>query len=251
MSEEQQAHDDHESFAVVADQGDLEGAAVGLAHMARDLLSQDSVQATLDRIVAHAVDLVEGCEHAGVLLLHRGSNVETAAATSELVHRSDQAQGELGEGPCFDAAFQKNQTYRIRDMEDQVPGWPQYAPVARDLGIGSMMGFLLYTEDDDLGALDLYSSEPNMFTYNSELAGWLLASHAAVAFSAARNSVQLESAVHTRQDIGEALGIIRERFGLDNDAAFALLKKVSQDHNLKIRDLARNVTTQGELPNGN
>lgn len=248
MSEEKQKHHNEESFAAVADQGDLEGAAVGLASMARDLLAQDSVQGTLDRIVAHAVELVEGCEHAGILLLHAGNNVETAAATSELVRRSDRAQGDLAEGPCFDAAFQKNQTYRIRDMEDHVPEWPQYAPVAREIGVGSMMGFLLYTEEEDLGALDLYSSQPNMFTYNSELSGWLLASHAAVAFSAARNSAQLQSAIKTRQEIGESLGIIRERFDLNDDDAFALLKKVSQDHNLKIRDLAQCITNNGEVP---
>lgn len=124
MSEHEMSGD----FLFVTDQGDLEGLAVGLADMARDLIKQDSVQATLDRVIAHAVDLVEGCEHAGVLLLHGRSKVETAAASSDLVRRSDELQGELGEGPCFDAAFQKQQTYRIAGMETTVEQWPRYAP---------------------------------------------------------------------------------------------------------------------------
>lgn len=220
-----------------ADQSELEELAVGLAQMARDLIAQDSVQATLDRILAHAVDLVEGCEHAGVLLLHGRSQVETAAASSDLVRRSDEIQGELGEGPCFDAAFQKQQVYRIADVETTVEQWPQYAPRARELGIGSMMGFLLFTDEGDLGALDLYSHEPNTFTQHSELVGWLLASHAAVAFSGARTTAQMRSAIDTRQ-----------RYKLTDDRAFELIKKVSQDRNIKLRDLAEQISTTGEAP---
>lgn len=94
-----------DELTAVSDSSDLEGLAIGLAGMARDLLAQDGVQNTLDRIVAHAVDLVEGCEQAGVLLLHARSRAETAAASGEVVRLSDAAQQELGEGPCFDAAF--------------------------------------------------------------------------------------------------------------------------------------------------
>lgn len=226
---------------------ELEGLAVGLAGMARDLLAQDSVQATLDRIVAHAVDLVEGCEDAGVLLLHGRSRVETAAASSELVQLSDRAQHELGEGPCFDAAFRKREVYRIADLETTTQRWPRYAPRARELGVGSMMGFLLYTDHGDLGALDLYSRSANTFTRHSELIGWLLASHAAVAFSAARTSTQLQSAVATRQEIGEAIGIVMERHSLDEDGAFQLLKKISQDRNTKLREIAHAINTGQEL----
>ncbi len=237
-----------DDFVSVSDQGDVEGLAIGLAQMARDLIAQDSVQATLDRIVAHAVDLVEGCQDAGVLLLHRGGRVETAAASSELVQQSDQLQGQLGEGPCFDAAFRKQQAYRIVDMETTVEQWPRYAPRARELGIGSMMGFLLFTDEGDLGALDLYSSEPNMFTQHSELVGWLLASHAAVAFSGARATAQMRAAIDTRQHIGEALGIVMERYKLTEDRAFELLKKISQDRNIKLRDIAEQINTTGEAP---
>lgn len=65
------------------------------------------------------------------------------------------------------------------------------------------MGFLLFTEDEELGALNFYSREPGAFTEGSELAGWLLASHAAIAFSSARTHAQMENAVATREVIGE------------------------------------------------
>jgi len=129
-----------------------------------------------------------------------------------------------------------------------VDRWPQYAPHARKLGVGSMMGFLLYTEDDNLGALDLYSSSPNAFTKQSEHVGWLVASHAAVAFSSARTHAQLHSAMESRHSIGEAIGIVMERYKLDEDQAFAVLRKSSQDQNTKLREIVRTVTETGGIP---
>lgn len=225
----------------------VEKFATELAQMARDLLAQQSVQQTLDRIVEHAVQLVDGCESAGVLTVD-AKQVRTLATTSDLVRTSDRIQGELGEGPCFDATRNAEDVYRIGDMTETVTRWPKYAPQARELGIGSMMGFMLYTEDDNLGALDLYSSKPNAFTPRSEHVGWLLASHAAVAFSSARTHAQLTTAMQSRHDIGEAIGIVMERYRLDEDQAFAVLKKSSQDQNIKLRDIVHTVNETGEIP---
>jgi len=127
--------------------------------------------------------------------------------------------------------------------------WPRYAPIARELGVGSMMGFRLYDDDGSLGALDLYSSTPGTFDYNSELAGWIFASHAAVAFSAARTSDQLHEALSTRREIGEAMGILIERYNLEHSAAFPLLTRLSQDRNIKLREVARMIN-RGEFPAG-
>ncbi|CAM05926.1 ANTAR domain-containing protein [Saccharopolyspora erythraea NRRL 2338] len=228
--------------------GSHEGLAVALARMARDLLAQNTVQSTLDRIASFAVELVDGCEHAGILLVHPGREIQTAAATSDLVRESDRLQGELGEGPCLDAARNREEVYRIADMTREEYRWTRYVPHARRMGIGSMMGFLLYTDEDELGALDLYSSRPSAFTEHSELVGWLLASHAAVAFSSARTAAQLHAAIATRQDIGEALGIIMERYKITGDEAFKVLKHSSQEHNVKLRDIARRITETGSIP---
>lgn len=227
---------------------DWEAFATSLAEMARTLLAADSLQKTLDQIARYAVELVDGCEQAGVLVVERREQVRTLAATGDLVHLSDRRQQENREGPCFDAARRSHPVYRIADMTTTVERWPRYAPHARELGVGSMMGFLLYTEDDDLGALNMYSSRPKAFTEHSERVGWLLASHAAVAFSSARSHAQLEAALDSRNDIGEALGIVMERYKVGEDEAFAVLRKSSQDHNVKLRDLARRVAHTGEIP---
>ncbi|WP_229864622.1 GAF and ANTAR domain-containing protein [Streptomyces djakartensis] len=213
-----------------------------MALLARDLLAQDSVQGTLDEIAAAAVKLIEGCEAAGILAVSKGRAV-TLSACGDMVEESDRLQGELGEGPCFDAARRVDgeRLFRIADMTMPQPSWPRFSQKARELGIGSMTGVLLYTDQQDFGALNLYSRRPGAFGRDIESAGWLLASHAAVALSTARTVEQLEHALETRHAIGEAMGILMERHGLSEDEAFAVLRRLSQEHNIKLRDVAGHV----------
>ncbi|MGC5039801.1 MULTISPECIES: GAF and ANTAR domain-containing protein [unclassified Streptomyces] len=221
---------------------DWQRYAEQMAVLARDLLAQDSVQATLDKIAASAVKLVEGCDAAGILTVSRGKAV-TLAAFGDMVEESDRLQGELGEGPCFDAARRVDgeRLFRIADMTVPQSSWPRFGRAARELGIGSMTGVLLYTDRQDFGALNLYSRRPGAFGKDIETAGWLLASHAAVALSTARTVDQLEHALETRHAIGEAMGILRERHRLSEDEAFGVLRRLSQEHNVKLRDVARRV----------
>lgn len=221
--------------------------SVALAEMARDLLAQDSVQDTLNRIVEHATVLINGCDDAGILTVRRGE-VRALAATSDMVRRADRIQQDLREGPCFDAVTDRQQIYTIEDLSRPHERWSRFAPELRKLGMGSVMGFLLFTEDDELGALNLYSRRPRTFDEAAQRAGWILASHAAVAFSAARTHQQLGHALETRHEIGEAMGILMERYELTEDTAFKLLKKASQDHNIKLREIARRICETGEKP---
>ncbi|MFF7892142.1 GAF and ANTAR domain-containing protein [Streptomyces sp. NPDC007907] len=213
-----------------------------MAWLARDLAGQDSVQATLDAISSSAVQLIDGCDAAGILAVSKGRSV-TLALCGDMVAESDRLQGEFGEGPCFDAARRVDgqRLFRIADMSRPQPAWPRYSRAARDLGIGSMTGVLLYTHEEDFGALNLYSRRPGAFGEDIEAAGWLLASHAAVALATARTVDQLEHALETRHAIGEAMGILMERHELSEDEAFGVLRRLSQDHNLKLRDVARRV----------
>ncbi|MDN0199809.1 GAF and ANTAR domain-containing protein [Streptomyces sp. S.PNR 29] len=217
-----------------------------MASMARDLLAQETLGATLERITDSAVQLVEGCDAAGILILD-GEKVHSLAPTDELVVESDRLQGQLREGPCFDAARPEygERVFRIPDFTEEALRWPAFVPHARELGLGSMMGFLLYTREEELGALNLYSRSPGAFTEASETAGWLLASHAAVAFASARSDAQLREAINTRHMIGEAMGILMGRHNITEEQAFDILRTHSQKTNTKLRDIARRVCETG------
>jgi transcriptional regulator with GAF, ATPase, and Fis domain len=225
-----------------------EQLAKALAEMARDLAAQSSLGTTLDRVVAHAVGLVDGCEAAGVMMVRRGK-VETLAASDNAARASDRLQEQSGEGPCFDAARNQHEVYRITDMTSRSDRWPQYAPKAREIGIGSVMGFSLFVDEErSLGALDLYSSRAGAFGTEHEHVGWLLAAHASVALSNANQVAHLNTALETSRQIGEAVGILMTRHGLRQPDAFSMLVKASQNSNLKVRDLADTVTYTGDLP---
>ncbi|GHC36407.1 hypothetical protein GCM10010308_63630 [Streptomyces vinaceusdrappus] len=125
---------------------------------------------------------------------------------------------------------------------------PVYADAARELGIGSMAGILLYTDKEDFGALNLYARRPGSFTKGLEPASWMLASHAAVALASARTIDQLENAMETRHAIGEAMGILMERHRMNEDDAFDVLRRLSQHHNIKLRDVAQKFRSGHDRP---
>ncbi|MFI1189902.1 GAF and ANTAR domain-containing protein [Streptomyces californicus] len=217
--------------------------------MAHDLLEQSSVEATMERISGSATDLVVGCDAAGILVLS-GTRSVSLAPSEGLVAELDRLQRELGQGPCFDAARRSTgeRVFRIADFSEAEPRWPAFVPEARKRGVGSMMGFLLYTEDEDFGALNFYSRRPGAFTEESERAGVLLASHAAVALSAARTHAQMEQALATRHQIGQAMGLLMARHNVPENEAFNRLRRFSQENNMKLREVARLVCEQGALP---
>jgi transcriptional regulator with GAF, ATPase, and Fis domain len=223
--------------------------AEDMALLARNLLAQDSVQGTLDEIAASAVKLVEGCDAAGILAVRKGQAV-TLSSYGDIVEESDRLQGALGEGPCFDLAHRPDdeRVFRIADMTQPQPAWPRFAEAARGLGIGSMTGLLLYTHDEDFGALNLYARRPGTFTKDIETAGWLLASHAAVALADARTIDQLQQAMDARHAIGEAMGMLMERHQLSEGDAFDVLRRISQHHNIKLRDVAQRIRTERSDP---
>ena len=93
------------------------------------------------------------------------------------------------------------------------------------------MSFKLYTANRTAGALNLFAFQPNAFDAESETIGAVLAAHAAAAILASREGEELQSALSTRDRIGQAKGIIMERYGVDDIRAFEMLRRLSQDSN--------------------
>lgn len=223
---------------------------VRFANIARHLASQPSEEAVLEAVVAMAVDLVPGCDDAGILLLTKGKTVTTPAASSDRVRASNDAQAAAGEGPCYDAALQHsdiNQLFHCRSTRTD-DRWPTYLPTARELGVGSMLGFQLFHHDQTFGALDMYSDTEDAFGTDSETRGWVLASHAAVALTSARTGQQLQGALENARTIGQAVGMVRVRYDMSEEQATSALLRVSQESNTKMAELARTIVTGGDLP---
>ncbi len=116
--------------------------------------------------------------------------------------------------------------------------WPQFTAAAVEAGIGAMLCFPLFVAEATLGALNLYASRTGAFDAHARFTGLIVATHAAVAITGARQEETLTAALAHRDIIGQAKGIVMERFHLDAPRAFALLARLSQTENIKLRDIA-------------
>ena len=218
--------------------------AVRMAELAR-LIALRTANEILGDVTAAARELIPGVAVAGVLLVGKGGTHETLAPTSDLMFELDTLQMTTGEGPCLEAALDEV-FIRTDDFRDE-PRFPNYAPKVVELGLLSAMSFKLYTADRTAGALNLFAREPNLWTPDSETVGTVLAAHAAAAILASREGDQLQSALTTRDRIGQAKGIIMERYKIDDVRAFGMLRQLSQDANTKLIDVAQRVIdTRGD-----
>jgi GAF domain-containing protein len=190
-------------------------------------------------VTAAAKELIPGVDIAGVLLIGKGGTYQTLAPTSDLMFKLDNLQMATGEGPCLQAALDET-VIRTDDFRNE-PRFPNYAPKVVELGLRSALSLKLYTADRTAGALNLFGYEPKLWNSEAETIGMVLAAHAASAILASRESEQLQSALSTRDRIGQAKGIIMERFKIDDVRAFEMLRQLSQDTNTKLVDVAQRV----------
>jgi hypothetical protein len=129
--------------------------------------------------------------------------------------------------------------------------WPEWAPlVSAELGVGAMLCLRLYTTRDTLGGLNLYSRTINGFDDDDVNTATFLAANIAVALAESQHAEQMVSAAPNRTVIGEAMGILMERFDLDEDRAFAVLRRVSQAQNVKLFKIAEELVRTRKTPGG-
>lgn len=212
--------------------------ALRMAELAQ-VISLRRVDDVLVDVTAAAKELIPGVDIAGVLLVGKGGTHQTLAPTSDVMFKLDELQMTTGEGPCLQAALDEI-VIRTDDFRDE-PRFPNYAPKVVELGLLSALSLKLYTADRTAGALNLFGYEPRPWNSEAETIGMVLAAHAASAILASRESEQLQSALSTRDRIGQAKGIIMERFKIDDVRAFEMLRKLSQDTNTKLVDVAHRV----------
>lgn len=227
---------------------DERSEAARFAEIARELASARTLDETLQRVVDLTCEVIEGCTSATISFIHRGGKISSPAFSGRLARDADQMQYEVGEGPCLEA-ISTHETFRIDGMEDEAR-WPQFRDRVLELGVKSMLTFRLFHEQDTMGALNLYSRESQAFDDESEAVGTIFASHAAVALKAAISEAGDKEALASRDSIGQAKGIIIERHGVSPEAAFNVLRTMSQRQNRRIRDIAAEIVRTAQPPGG-
>jgi GAF domain-containing protein len=210
-----------------------------LSQVVRSLRPVRDVDETLDTITAAAVENIPGVDHASVSVINAQGAMETLVPTDAFVAEADLLQIELGEGPCLDAAL-KIPLVRVDDMAAETR-WAKYAPRAAAMGVGSQMAMYLFQERQSLGGLNLYFDQPHAITTDTEDLAEFFAIQAAMAMGHSREVAGLNRALASRQAIGQAIGIVMARDGLDENRAFQFLARLSQTRNVKLRAVANEI----------
>jgi hypothetical protein len=110
--------------------------------------------------------------------------------------------------------------------------------------IRTIMSFQLFIAGETMGALNVYAETPHVFGRESRDVGLVFAAHSSVAWNAARRDEQFKRALASRDTIGQAKGMIMERYGVDAVQAFEVLRKLSQDSNVPLVQVASELVTQ-------
>ena len=117
--------------------------------------------------------------------------------------------------------------------------WPRYVPQAWDAGVRSQLAVKLYLDKGTLGGISFYSTTSDEVSHEAQAMARLFATHAAIALGHAQEREALTEGLQTRKTIGEALGILMERYEMDEDRAFAFLVRASSHTNIKLRAVAQ------------
>lgn len=229
------------------------GLYAELSQMARGMQSQLGSDLDPDRLLRVLTDLatqiLPGVTAAGVSLVvnRRRRTLESVAATGKVARTIDTLQDESQEGPCLDSLWNQS-TVQVDDYRKETR-WPRFvAALVEQTPVRSSLSIQLYTNENELGTLNLYSEQPGTFTHEVEDVAVALAAQAAVALAAARNSDELRSAVASRDMIGQAKGIIMESQKVTPAEAFILLTKLSQSTNMPLYEVARQLVYLDRSP---
>jgi GAF domain-containing protein len=201
------------------------------------------VEQTLQGITEAVVAATPAIDHASISLTAKDGKITTLAPTDDVAVRADELQYELGEGPCL-AAVLEEPVVQVDDILTDLR-WPVYGPrAARDFGIGSQLAFQFRAEPHVRGGFNLYSDQPHSISIEDRQLAMLFANLAAAALGWSRQDDSLQKALETRNGIGQAIGIVMERYQLDPDRAFAFLVRTSQAGNIKLHRVAAGIVAE-------
>ncbi|MDP9068396.1 MAG: GAF and ANTAR domain-containing protein [Actinomycetota bacterium] len=206
-------------------------------------LSEETLDSVMGHVARLGIQALSGWDAAAASLVTK-DRFATFGITDDRINTVDQAQYDSNKGPCVDAAKEGELQYFNGD--DVPPPWCEFARTAADAGVYSVISFPMKVRGETIGALNFYSRERDALRPGQREEGWVFASQAAVAVANAKEFMskaeqveQLGQGLETRTLIGQATGLLMAQEGLTSDEAFQKLVHVSQNANVKLREIAQ------------
>jgi transcriptional regulator with GAF, ATPase, and Fis domain len=234
----------------VNDPAAVEATHLRIAEIVQQLHGR--ADADSDTVIAelaeHAAVEIPGAQYAGVTVTRNAKHIDTPAATHKWPILLDEIQQRHREGPCLTAAWEA-MTIHVADLETDAR-FPLYRRDALErTPIRSVMAFQMFIVGETMGALNVYAEQPHAFDQASRDIGMIFAAHSSVAWNSARRDEQFKRALASRDTIGQAKGMIMERYGVDAVRAFEVLRKLSQDSNVPLVQVAAELVSKAQSDN--
>lgn len=210
-----------------------------IAQIVQDLYGRPDADSdtVIAELAEHAAVEIPGAQYAGVTVTRNAKHIDTPAATHKWPMLLDEIQQRHREGPCLTAAWEEKTVHVANLSTDE--RFPLYARDAlAETPIRSVMAFQLWIAGETMGALNVYAETPNVFSAETRAVGQVFAAHSSVAWNAARRDEQFKKALASRDVIGQAKGMLMERYAVSAIQAFDLLRKLSQDANTPLLQIA-------------
>ena len=232
----------------------LSAAFVALADALFVVPPSAGVAGVVERVVEAAGAVVPGADAVSVVLRSPDGRFETVASNHEAAEHADRLQEAEDEGPSVTATERSGIGLALVHDLGADCVWPRFgARAADELGLHSVLSTGMFPggETPRFGALNFYSWSAHSFEDTDKDHALVLAAHAATAIAAVRartaaevREAQLTQALESRDVIGQAKGILMERRGYTADEAFDLLRRTSQNLNVKLREVAETLVTR-------
>ena len=238
-------------MVMVNEPGWMEATHLRIAELVRGLHNRPDTDSdtVIAELVEHAAVEVPGAQYAGITVTRQSRHVETPAASHMYPMLLDKIQQRHQQGPCLTAAWEEK-IIHVADLETE-ERFPLYRRDAlAETPIRSIMAFQLFIAGETMGALNVYSEEPNVFGAETRSIGQVFAAHSSIAWNSARRDEQFQRALASRDVIGQAKGMIMERYGVDAVQAFDVLRKLSQDSNVPLIRIATELVEKAQHARG-
>ena len=213
------------------------------AEPAQIVVGADPPEQTLRRIAELAKQTMPGVEEVSLTVIEDG-RPRSVVFTGQLAVDLDERQYEAGFGPCLDAA-KTGQTIVVDSAEEDSP-YREFARVAGRAGVRHIISVGMPLAQRTIGGMNIYSLEDEPLSPAVVDHAEVFAGHAAVAVAnvmshahAVYEATHLRRAMESRAVIEQAKGMIMARDRCTAEEAFDILNRISQQQNVKLRDLAQ------------
>lgn len=212
--------------------------------MAQVVYSGQSYDAVYETLCLSAVQIVDGCDHASIMFRRNGRSFN-GAASDQIARDIDELEQKLDQGPCIDALDESApDQYLCADLTSGSP-WPELATrILAGTEVKGMGGFRIRQDGRKVGALNVFSDTAGALTQKSLDQIIMLTAFASVAIVAldrGEEASTLRRGLQSNREIGKAIGLMMAMHDIDDEQAFAMLSKVSQEMNIKLAQVASQV----------